>query len=101
TADNREVTIPNGQIISGPIENVTVLGKRRVDIVVTVAHGTDLRNVKQWLEGIVVADPRVYSEPVPAIELAEVGADAVKLYIRPWTGVEDYGSVATETVARI
>ena len=53
TADYREITIPNSQIISAPIENLTVLGTRRVDIVVSVAHGTDLREIKTALEGIV------------------------------------------------
>src|SRR5947199_159450 len=33
TGDYREVTIPNGSIISAPIENLTVLGRRRVDLV--------------------------------------------------------------------
>src|SRR5262245_18414438 len=30
TGDHREVTIPNAQIIAQPIENLTVLGRRRV-----------------------------------------------------------------------
>ena len=53
TADNREVTIPNGQIIAQPIENLTVLGRRRVDLVVTVAQATDLAQVRSLLESVV------------------------------------------------
>ena len=34
--DKREITIPNGQVIAAPIENYTVLGRRRVDLVVAV-----------------------------------------------------------------
>lgn len=32
TGDNRQILIPNGQIISQPIENLTVLGQRRIDV---------------------------------------------------------------------
>jgi small conductance mechanosensitive channel len=101
TADHREVTIPNGKIIADSIENLTVLGTRRIDIVVSVAHGTNLHEAKQWLETAVKADDRVHASPAPAVDLAEVGADAVKLYVRPWTSVEDYAVVAARTLERV
>jgi hypothetical protein len=43
TGDHREITIPNGQIITQPIENLTVLGRRRVDLVVTINQVVDPR----------------------------------------------------------
>jgi len=101
TADHREVTIPNSQVISQPLENLTVLGMRRVDIMVTVAHGTDLREVKRSIEGILSGDVRVAMSPGPSIELFEVGADALKLNVRPWTQVENYQAVAHDTIERI
>jgi len=101
TGDNREVTIPNGQIISQPIENMTVLGMRRVDILVTVAHGTDLREVKRALEAVVIEDVRVALSPAPTIELFEVGTEVLKLNLRPWTQVDNYSSVAVDTVERV
>jgi len=54
TADNREITIPNGQIIAAPIENLSVLGRRRIDLVVTVTHGptSELAAIKQILERV-------------------------------------------------
>jgi small conductance mechanosensitive channel len=101
TADNREVIIPNGQIIAQPIENLTVLGLRRVDIEISVAHGTDLREVKHAIEQIVSTDVRVALSPGTAIELYEVGGEALKLNVRPWTQVEHYAAVATDTVERM
>jgi len=101
TADHREITIPNGQIIAQPIENMTVLGMRRVDIQVTVEHGTDLREVKHAIEQILTTDVRVALSPGPTIELFEVGADALKLNVRPWCQCDYYGPVATDTIARI
>jgi small conductance mechanosensitive channel len=101
TADHREVTIPNGKIIGDSIENLTVLGRRRVEIVVSVAHGTNLHQTRQWLESVVKADDRVHAQPEPSIDLAEVGTDSVKLYLRPWTSVEDYAVVAARTMEKV
>ncbi|MGN6105656.1 MAG: mechanosensitive ion channel family protein [Kofleriaceae bacterium] len=102
TGDNREITIPNGLIIAAPIENLTVLGRRRVDLLVQVTEApADLPRIRQLLEGAVIADPRVQAAPPPAIEVAEISDGAVKLYLRPWTSVEAYGAVATEAMERI
>jgi small conductance mechanosensitive channel len=101
TADHREVTIPNGQIIAQPIENLTVLGRRRVDLVVTVANSTDLHHVRQLLEGVLLADQRVQQQPAPTIDVAEVADTGVKLYLRPWTTADDYAKVATDTMERV
>jgi small conductance mechanosensitive channel len=101
TLDHREVTIPNGQIIAQPIENLTVLGRRRVDFVVSVAQSCDLHRVRQLLEGVVLADKRIQQAPAPSIDIAEITDASVKLYLRPWTSVENYSKVATETMERI
>jgi len=103
TADNREIILPNGQVIAGPIENLTTLGRRRVDLVVSVANNppAELYKVKQLLEGVVLADKRVHQSPPVTIEVAEITADNVKLNLRPWTSSDDYFTVASETMARV
>jgi small conductance mechanosensitive channel len=101
TADYREVTIPNAQIIAQPIENLTVLGRRRVDLVVSVAQSSDLSRVRQLLEGVVAADQRIQQAPPPAIDITEITDASVKLCLRPWTTVESYAKVVTETMERI
>jgi small conductance mechanosensitive channel len=101
TPDNREITIPNGQVISGPIENMTVLGRRRVDIDIKVGYEADLRKVKEVLEGILAADARVLSEPRAEVKVAELGGGAITLAVRPWVKNEDHGPVWAETLERI
>lgn len=101
TADNREITIPNGQIIANPIENLTVLGRRRVDFVVTITEAADLFRVKQLVEDVVRGDARVETTPPPALAVAEISDSAVKLNFRPWVAVDDYDAVATETMQRL
>lgn len=101
TGDNREVTIPNGQIIIAPIENLTVLGRRRVDFLVSVTEVVDLASVKRILEQAVSADPRLQQNPAPSIDVAELSESTVKLNVRPWTSVEAYTSYAADTMERI
>jgi small conductance mechanosensitive channel len=101
TADNREITIPNGQIISAPIENMTVLGRRRVDLVVSIAHPTDLGQVRLLLDSAVKDDDRIEDMPKPSVEVAEITDANVKLYLRSWTKCDDYAAVATHSMERI
>jgi small conductance mechanosensitive channel len=103
TGDNREITIPNGQIIAAPIENLTVLGRRRVDFVVTVAHGptSELAAIKQILEGVIDGDARVEQEPKPSIDVAEITDANVKINFRPWTTAGDHARVAAETMEKL
>lgn len=101
TADHREVIIPNGQIITAPIENLTVLGRRRVDLLVNVSDPPDLARIKQILEGAVLGDNRVSSTPPPSIDIAEVTETGIKLHVQPWTTVEHYHEVAIATMERL
>ena len=100
TSDNREVTIPNGQIIAQPIENLTVLGRRRVDLVVTVAQAADLAQVRSLLHSV-CSDKRIEASPPPSIEIAEITDASLKLHLRPWVSTLDYTSVTTEMMERI
>jgi small conductance mechanosensitive channel len=101
TADHREVTIPNGQIVAAPIENLTVLGRRRVDFVITVPDAAHVPEVKHILEGVAHADARVASSPPPAIDIAEITESGVKMYFRPWTATEHYEQLATDAMNQI
>jgi len=100
TADNREITIPNGQIIAAPIENMTVLGRRRVDLVVTVAHPVDLPQVRELLETAITSDDR-FDRAMPAVQVAEITDTNVKLFLRPWTRHDDYAEISTAAMERI
>ena len=98
TADYREITIPNGQIIIAPIENLTVLGRRRVDLVVSINQAADLREVRTLIEKALLAEQWVQSSPPPSIDVAEITDAMVRLHVRPWTASDHVGDVATETM---
>jgi small conductance mechanosensitive channel len=101
TADHRSITIPNGQILSQPIENLTQLGKRRVDLVVTLGEVADLDAIKQQLAGIAAADPRVHAQPTPIADVAELTEAGAKLHLRAWTDAEIVQEVALAEMERV
>ena len=100
TGDHREVVIPNGQIIVKPIENLTVLGRRRVDFLVHVIDAPDLARVKHLLE-TAITDKLVSPAPAPVIDVAEITETGIKFHLQPWTTVENYHDVATTTMERL
>jgi small conductance mechanosensitive channel len=101
TPDNRQVVIPNGQILQQPIENLTVLGRRRVDIVVTIGEVAELDVIEQQLADIAAADPRVERRPGPSAEVAEVNETGAKLYLRTWTSAESFADVTLAQLDRV
>jgi small conductance mechanosensitive channel len=101
TSDNREITIPNGQIIAAPIENHTALGRRRVDLVVSVETAANIAFIRQLLTGVIAAEERFHRSPAPTIDIAEITETTVKLYVRPWTTSEDYARVTSDTMEKI
>ncbi len=98
TSDNREITIPNGQIIAAPIENLTVLGLRRLDLIVSVDQKADLAQIRALLAGVLISEPRA---PEPKIEIFEITDALVKLQVRPWTTCDKYAATTAETMERI
>jgi small conductance mechanosensitive channel len=103
TDDHREITIPNGQIIGAPIENLTVLGRRRVDLVVIISDDgpKDLERVRGVVRDAMTGDARIHATPGIAVEIAAVSDANVKLTVRPWTTVADYDAVACDAMRRL
>jgi small conductance mechanosensitive channel len=93
TPDNKVIFVPNGSLTSGNITNYTMEAIRRVDLVVGVGYGEDVRRVKEVLMGILKSDTRVLSDPAAQVEVLELADSSVNLVVRPWVKAEDYWGV--------
>lgn len=100
-SDNKVVVIPNGKIISGNIINFTRHPQRRVDIVVSVAYNTDVKQVKTILRGVVEADPRILHDLDNTIRLNEMAASSLNYVVRVWTSNADYWGVYFDLLENI
>lgn len=91
--DNKEITVPNGEIIAGVIVNYSAKPTRRVDLVFGVGYDDDLKKVKEVLTKIVNADDRILKEPAPVIAVHELADNSVNFICRPWVASADYWAV--------
>ena len=100
TPDNKLVSIPNSAVVAAEIVNYTVLGTRRVDIVVSASYDAPVSKVETALmeaakvEGI-LEDKDIY------VSLGSYGDHAISYNVRVWTKTDDYWPVHREITHRI
>lgn len=103
TPDNKTIIIPNASVTGGTITNYSAKDTRRVDMVIGVGYGDDLKKVRGILEDILGKDDRILDDPAPTIGVLELGDNSVNFAVRPWVKRDDYWGVyfdLTETVKR-
>jgi small conductance mechanosensitive channel len=103
TGDNKQVIVPNSQVMNSIITNYSANDTRRIDMVVGVSYDDDLDKVRKTLEEIVAADTRVLDDPAPQIAVSELADSSVNFILRPWCATSDYWSLKfdlTETIKK-
>jgi small conductance mechanosensitive channel len=93
TGDNKQVIVPNGQVLGSVITNYSAHDTRRVDMVIGVSYEDDLDKVRATLEELIAADDRVLAEPAHKIAVSELADSSVNFIVRPWVKSEDYWGV--------
>ena len=101
TADNKQVVIPNGTLSNSPLTNVTAMDKRRLDILVEIGYGADLKKAKELLQMIFDSQPEVKKDEPIDIFVNALSANSVTLGGRGWTLVEDYWTARWKILERI
>lgn len=103
TPDNKTIIVPNAKMMGDNITNYSAKDTRRVDMVIGVGYGDDLKKVREILEDILAKDDRILEDPAPTIGVLELGDNSVNFAVRPWVKTEDYWGAyfdVTETVKR-
>lgn len=92
--NGRTIIIPNSELATKSLINHTKEPQIRLDVVASVAYGTDLRKAKEVLWEVIKAEPLVrwdFKEPVIAV--SELNSSSVDISVWMWTTVEDYWEV--------
>ena len=100
TGDNKSITIPNGGLSTGSINNYSREKFRRVDWTLSIAYGDDVETARDAILTIIDSDPRIIKadDPEqpgrgPVVYLNVLGASSVDLSIRAWVNSSDYWGV--------
>lgn len=95
--DNKTIIVPNAKMTSDNIVNYSTKSKRRVDLVAGVSYNDNLDKVRETLESILAANPKVLKTPSPQIAVVELADSSVNFVVRPWAKTADYWDVYFET----
>ena len=101
TPDNKKVIIPNANITSNTITNVTANDTRRVDLIAGISYEDDIPKAKEILAGILDGDDRVLSDPAPQIAVSELADSSVNFVVRPWVKTDEYWTVYFDMTEKI
>ncbi len=93
TGDNKQIIIPNGQIMDSIITNYSANDTRRVDMVVGVSYNDDLDKVRATIKDLVAAEDRILDEPACTIAVSALADSSVNFVVRPWVKTSDYWGV--------
>ena len=98
TTDNREITIPNGALSNGNIDNYSCRNPHRLSLKFSVPYGTDVDQVRALLLEMVKKQPKILDETTPGAKKPKVYLNAlndssIQLKLRVWVIAADYKKV--------
>ena len=101
TPDNKQIIVPNSQIMDSIITNYSANETRRVDLTVGVSYDDDIDKVMATLRELVDADERILKEPECLIKVQALADSSVNFVVRPWVNSADYWGVYFELTEAI
>ena len=101
TGDNKVITIPNGTVMGDNIVNYSTKDTRRVDLVFSVAYGTDVERVKSILLEEANKHELVLKDPAPFARLSKQNASSLDFTVRVWVESKNYWTVNFDLLERL
>ena len=91
TSDNKQVTIPNNQLVSNVITNYSRNKTRRNDLIIGIGYDDDIKKALNVIQKVLDQDERVAKEPnAPLLAVNELADSSVNLLIRYWVARADF-----------
>lgn len=95
------VTIPNSLIATEAVINYSTSPGRRIEIHVAVPSNTDVSQVIDVLHEVVRAEPRLQSDPPPAVTVEDIREYAVDVMVACYAGADEWLQVRSDLRKRI
>ncbi|MBR5248248.1 MAG: mechanosensitive ion channel [Lachnospiraceae bacterium] len=90
TPDNKTVILPNGTLSNNSITNVTAAKMRRMDIVVGISYGADIKSAKEVLMKVLTEDEKTLKDKDMIVFVDQLADSAINLGVRCWFKNEDF-----------
>ena len=101
TPDNKQLIVPNGEIVANTITNYSANHTRRIDMEFGFSYSDNLEQAQKLLRRIVTDHPLVLEHPELVIGVRELGDSSVNIIVRPWVMTADYWKVWFELTESI
>lgn len=93
TPDNVQIILPNGEVFGTAIKNYSFHDTRRVDLVLGVSYGSDLKKAETIITKLIAADDRISDLPAPFVKVTNLGDSSVDFTVRVWVDAPEYWDV--------
>ena len=100
TADNKEVSIPNSEVVSSKIINFTVIGTRRVEVYVSASYDSPIDQVLEALKDAAQV-PTVLQEMGVTTAVKNYGESTIEYLLFAWCKSEDYWTTLFTIQAKV
>ncbi len=96
TYQNELIVLPNSEITTKPILNLTYKPLRRADIAVGIGYGERVDRARDVLLAAAHANPAVLRKPASEVLVTDLGESSVNLVLRAWIKTDDYVQTRSE-----
>lgn len=97
TSDGVEVLVPNADVYSNPITNLTRYARRRYHVPITIPATLPTEPVRRELEGALREIPGLETEPAPEVVITALEDGSVHLDAQYWLLAQAGGSAQTKS----
>lgn len=104
TYQGQMVIIPNKEVFQNPIENYSLLGKRRIDLTAGVSYGDDLEKVLQVTIAAVKEIEGLSTEDEVTMFYTDFGDSSINYVIRFWISTlasADFLDIRSQAIMKI
>ena len=101
TVDNKQIIVPNSQIMDSIITNYSAKETRRIDMKISVGYQDNIDFVKATLYEIISKDKRILTEPKPMVVVSELADSSVNFVIRTWVKSAEFWDIKFEMIETI
>lgn len=91
--NGRIIVVPNSDLATKSLINHTKEEVIRLDVVCSVAYGTDLDHARTVIQKVIDDDPLILKDPIPKLCVSELNNSSVDYTLWLWIKVEDYWTV--------
>ncbi|MDR2482181.1 MAG: mechanosensitive ion channel family protein [Treponema sp.] len=101
TFDGIYISAPNSSIWGNPLKNYTRNGKRRMELLITIALSDSIDTAFEVMRSVIASEPRFLKDPAPQVILQALQDSGVCIAIRAWASVGDYWDIYWEQMRNL